>query len=129
MRQCDQRKLVDAYIYLISNKLKNTPFPRHMACGNSGIMPKGSKDKYTDKQKRQAEHIEKGYEKRGVSKPEAEERAWRTVNKATGGAKKAGGSGVKKTAARKSARSDSAKRAVATRKQQRSTLRQKGDRK
>ena len=92
-------------------------------------MPKGSKDKNTDKQKRQAEHIEKGYEKRGVSKPEAEERAWRTVNKASGGAKKTGGSGVKKTVTRRSARSDSAKRAAATRKQHRATLRQPGDRK
>jgi plasmid stabilization system protein ParE len=53
-------------------------------------MPRGDKGKYTDKQKRQAEHIEEGYEKRGVSKDEAESRAWATVNKATGGGKKSG---------------------------------------
>ena len=56
-------------------------------------MPKGDKSKYTGKQKRQAEHIEEGYEKRGTSKGEAERRAWATVNKSTGGAKKKGGSG------------------------------------
>jgi plasmid stabilization system protein ParE len=53
-------------------------------------MPRGDKDKYTDKQKRQAEHIEEGYEKRGVSKDEAEKRAWATVNKDDGGGKKSG---------------------------------------
>jgi plasmid stabilization system protein ParE len=53
-------------------------------------MPRGDKDKYTDKQKRQAEHIEEGYEKRGVSKDEAESRAWATVNKVSGGGKKSG---------------------------------------
>jgi len=53
-------------------------------------MPRGDKDKYTDKQKRQAEHIEEGYEKRGVSDNEAERRAWATVNKTTHGGKKSG---------------------------------------
>jgi plasmid stabilization system protein ParE len=53
-------------------------------------MPRGDKDKYTDKQKRQAEHIEEGYEKRGVSTDEAERRAWATVNKESGGGKKSG---------------------------------------
>jgi len=53
-------------------------------------MPKGDKSAYTDKQKRQAEHIEEGYEKRGVSEDEAERRAWATVNKETGGGKKSG---------------------------------------
>jgi hypothetical protein len=51
-------------------------------------MPQGDKSSYTGKQKRKAEHIEEGYRKRGVSKGEAEERAWRTVNKQDGGAKK-----------------------------------------
>lgn len=59
-------------------------------------MPRGDKDKYTDKQKRQAEHIEEGYEKRGVSRDEAERRAWATVNKDSGGGKKSG-SGRKKS--------------------------------
>ncbi|HEX8181512.1 MAG TPA: hypothetical protein VF525_18370 [Pyrinomonadaceae bacterium] len=53
-------------------------------------MPRGDKSSYTDKQKRQAEHIEEGYEQRGTSKEEAERRAWATVNKETGGGKKSG---------------------------------------
>jgi plasmid stabilization system protein ParE len=56
-------------------------------------MPQGDKSKYTAKQKRQAEHIEEGYEKKGVSTKNAEARAWATVNKASGGGKKLGGSG------------------------------------
>ena len=56
-------------------------------------MPRGDKSKYTAKQKRQAAHIEKGYERRGASKGEAERRAWATVNTTTGGGKKSGGSG------------------------------------
>ena len=60
-------------------------------------MPRGDKSKYTDKQERKAEHIEKGYEKRGVGKKEAERRAWATVNKDDGGGKKSGGSGRGKT--------------------------------
>ncbi|WP_131783328.1 hypothetical protein [Legionella gresilensis] len=59
-------------------------------------MSKGDKSKYTDKQKRQAEHIEEGYEKKGVSKKEAEKRAWATVNERSGGGKKSG-SGRKKS--------------------------------
>lgn len=54
-------------------------------------MPQGDEDAYTDKQKRQAEHIEEGYEEKGVSKEEAERRAWATVNKQDGGGKKSGG--------------------------------------
>jgi len=53
-------------------------------------MPRGDKSAYTGKQKRQAEHIEEGYEKRGTPKREAERRAWATVNKTTGGGKKSG---------------------------------------
>jgi hypothetical protein len=60
-------------------------------------MPRGDKSSYTSKQKRQAEHIEEGYEKRGVGENEAERRAWATVNKMTGGGKKSG-SGVGKRA-------------------------------
>src|ERR1051325_11614459 len=96
-------------------------------------MPRGDKSKYTDKQKRQAEHIEEGYEDRGVSKKEAESRAWATVNSETGGGKKSGSGRGKKVntapsrkggrlggraaAARpKAERSRSAKKAAATRK-------------
>ena len=53
-------------------------------------MPRGDKDAYTDKQKREAQHIEAGYEKRGVPENEAERRAWATVNKQDGGGKKSG---------------------------------------
>lgn len=53
-------------------------------------MPRGDKSSYTDKQQRQAEHIEEGYEKKGVSEKEAEKRAWATVNKTSGGGKKSG---------------------------------------
>jgi hypothetical protein len=59
-------------------------------------MPRGDKSSYTDKQKRQAEHIEEGYEKRGVSDEEAERRAWATVNKESGGGKKSGSGRGKK---------------------------------
>jgi plasmid stabilization system protein ParE len=53
-------------------------------------MPRGDKSKYTDKQKRKAEHIAEGYEDRGVSDDEAKRRAWATVNKESGGGKKSG---------------------------------------
>ena len=51
-------------------------------------MPKGSKQSYTDKQKRQAKHIEEGYEQRGVSEQGAKRRAWATENKLSGGGMK-----------------------------------------
>jgi plasmid stabilization system protein ParE len=53
-------------------------------------MPRGEKSSYTDKQKRQARHIEKGYEESGLSEKEAARRAWATVNKQDGGGKKSG---------------------------------------
>lgn len=67
-------------------------------------MPRGDKSKYTEKQKRQAEHIEEGYKERGASEEEAERRAWATVNKMTGGGKKPGGSGHGKSMNREPAR-------------------------
>ncbi len=96
-------------------------------------MPRGDKSSYTNKQKRQAEHIEEGYEDRGVKKKEAERRAWATVNAETGGGKKSGSGRGKKTNTAPSrkggriggrasanrpaaARSRSAKKAAATRK-------------
>jgi len=96
-------------------------------------MPRGDKDKYTDKQERKAEHIAEGYEERGVSEEEAERRAWATVNKESGGGNKSGsGRGQDETheASRKggkiggeasakrpaSERSASAKKAAETRK-------------
>jgi plasmid stabilization system protein ParE len=71
------------------------------------VVARGDKSKYTEKQKRQAEHIEEGYEERGVSEDEAERRAWATVNKMTGGGKKSGsgrGQPVNKAPARKGGR-------------------------
>ena len=53
-------------------------------------MARGDKSKYTDKQKRKAEHIEEGYENRGVPEDEAQRRAWATVNKESGGGNKSG---------------------------------------
>jgi plasmid stabilization system protein ParE len=96
-------------------------------------MPRGDKSSYSDKQKRQAEHIEKGYEQRGVSEGEAERRAWATVNKETGGGKKSGAGrgkpenhapsrkggrlgGAASAARSAQERSASAKKAAATRK-------------
>jgi plasmid stabilization system protein ParE len=96
-------------------------------------MPQGDKSSYTSKQKRKAEHIEEGYEKRGVGKEEAERRAWATVNKETGGGKKSGSGrgktenrsaskkggkkgGAASAARPKAARKKAAKKAAATRK-------------
>ena len=59
-------------------------------------MASGSKAKYTDKQKRQARHIELGYEREGIGEREAMSRAWATVNKTDGGGNKPGGSGYGK---------------------------------
>jgi plasmid stabilization system protein ParE len=53
-------------------------------------MPRGDKSKYTDKQKRKAEHIAEGYRERGVSAKTAKARAWATVNAIHGGGEKSG---------------------------------------
>jgi plasmid stabilization system protein ParE len=101
-------------------------------CGEDKKMPRGDKSAYTDKQKRQAEHIEEGYEERGLSEEEAERRAWATVNKSSGGGKLSGsgrGKAENKAPAKKggkkggaasakrpaAARSASAKKAATTR--------------
>ncbi|UAW97761.1 Rho termination factor N-terminal domain-containing protein [Halopseudomonas nanhaiensis] len=79
-------------------------------------MPRGSKEKYTDKQQRKAEHIEESYEEKGVPAREAEARAWATVNKQSGGGNRTGGSGQKKSeSAKHRDASQSAHRAVKTR--------------
>ncbi len=79
-------------------------------------MPRGSKTKYTDKQKRQAEHIEESYEKRGAPKGVAAKRAWQTVNKQTGGGEKNGGGRKATPTAKKAARQESGQRAARSRK-------------
>ncbi|MGX0958505.1 plasmid stabilization system protein ParE [Pseudomonas viridiflava] len=76
-----------------------------MPAANSKKDATANKDKYTDKQKRKAEHIEEGYEEKGVSKGEAEARAWATVNKQSGGGERKGGSGTRTPASSKSAAS------------------------
>ncbi|MDB5358590.1 MAG: uncharacterized protein JWN24_5043 [Phycisphaerales bacterium] len=65
-------------------------------------MARGSKEKYSSKQKRKAEQIEEGYEKRGVTGKEAARRAWATVNKQEGGGKKGGSGSRAKSSASKS---------------------------
>ncbi len=70
-------------------------------------MPRGDKSSYSSKQKRRAEHIEEGYEKRGVRGKEAARRAWATVNKESGGGKKSGsgrGHAENRSASRKGGR-------------------------
>ena len=87
-------------------------------------MPRGDKSAYTDKQKRKAEHIEEGYEERGLSEDEAERRAWATVNAIDHGGKKSGsgrGRRVNKAPARKGGRKGG--RAAAARKTGRTTSR------
>ena len=59
-------------------------------------MPQGDKSSYTSRQKRKAEHIEEGYEKRGVSEDEAERRGWSPVNAMHHGGEKPGGGGYGK---------------------------------
>ena len=85
-------------------------------------MPQGDKSSYTDKQKRKAQHIEEGYEKRGTSKDETERRAWATVNKESGGGKLSGsGRGKAEThassrAGGRNSHGDSSSRSAAARK-------------
>jgi hypothetical protein len=79
-------------LFLIQGRPIGRPWLRLLSRRGTA-MPRGDKSKYTDKQKRQAEHIEAGYRKRGVSEKEAESRAWATVNAVSGGGKKPGGSG------------------------------------
>ena len=67
--------------------------PQHLR----GIMPRGDKSAYTEKQRRQAEHIEEGYRSRGVPREEAERRAWATENEMSGGGRKSGAGRGKKT--------------------------------
>ncbi|WIW90234.1 plasmid stabilization protein (plasmid) [Sphingobium sp. V4] len=88
-------------------------------------MPQGDKSSYTDKQKRKAEHIEEGYEDRGVGHKEAERRAWATVNKESGGGKKSG-SGRGKTESHASSRKGGRKGGSSQNHSQRSAAAKKG---
>lgn len=77
-------------------------------------MARGDKDKYSDKQKRKAEHIEDSYEEKGVPKKEAEKRAWATVNKQSGGGERSGSGAHTSEKTKRAARKDSANKAVAS---------------
>ena len=79
-------------------------------------MPRGSKSKYTAKQKRQASHIEESAKKRGRSTKRAEQIAWATVNKQDGGGKKKGGSGRGRTSSSSGSKTKSRRRSSGKRK-------------
>ena len=76
-------------------------------------MPRGDKSSYSNKQKRQAEHIEDSYKKRGVSSKTAAKRAWSTVNKETGGAAKKKGKSAKKKTTKRAAKKSTGKKSAA----------------
>lgn len=76
----------------------------------------GSKQKYTAAQKRKAEHIEESYEAKGVSHEKAEQIAWATVNKHSGGGELSGSGITTSEAEKEVARQDSAQNAAETRK-------------
>jgi hypothetical protein len=87
---------------------------RHLQIDEEVVMSAGSKEKYTAEQKRKAEHIEAGYEAKGISHEKAEQIAWATVNKQSGGGERSG-SGVTTPEWKKAqARRDSARNAVET---------------
>lgn len=79
-------------------------------------MARGSKEKYTKEQIRKAEHIEEGYEEKGVNPKKAEAIAWATVNKQSGGGERSGSGKNKSDDAKRKDRETSAKRAAASRK-------------
>jgi hypothetical protein len=77
-------------------------------------MPQGSKEKYSAQQKRKAEHIESGYEEKGVSHEKAEQIAWATVNKQSGGGERSGSGTTTPEREKTAARHESAQHAVET---------------
>jgi hypothetical protein len=77
-------------------------------------MPRGDKSAYTDKQKRQAEHIEESELEQGRSREDAERIAWATVNKQDGGGKKSGSG--RKTATKQATKKTASKTATSSKK-------------
>ncbi len=77
-------------------------------------MPRGDKSAYTDKQKRQAEHIEESELEQGRSREDAERIAWATVNKQDGGGKKSGSG--RKTATKQATKKTASKTATRSKK-------------
>lgn len=78
-------------------------------------MPVGSKQKYTEEQKRKAEHIESSYEEQGISHKKAAQIAWATVNKQSGGGELSGSGTTTPEREKTAARNDSAQHAAETR--------------
>ena len=97
-----------AYTDLSEKRIKSSSVPKFVPTIKKPetelIMARGSKKKYTSKQKRKASKIERGYKKRGVSSKEAERRAWATVNKSDRGGRKKGGGGRGKKRSKSSSR-------------------------
>jgi plasmid stabilization system protein ParE len=79
-------------------------------------MARGSKEAYTEKQKRKAEHIEESYKEKGASDDKAEAIAWATVNKQSGGGERSGSGTTTPASKKRTARKSSARRAAASRK-------------
>ena len=82
--------------------------------GGDRIMPQGSKAKYSEKQKRKAEHIESSYELKGVPEKTAAAIAWATVNKQSGGGERSGSGKNTPEQDKVAAREDSAQHARIT---------------
>ncbi len=80
-------------------------------------MPQGSKASYSSKQKKQAAHIEAGYEQQGIPAEKAKAIAWATVNKQSGGGELAGSGKKKSSEGKAQARSDSAHHAAETKRE------------
>ena len=80
-------------------------------------MPRGSKEKYSDKQDKKAQHIEESYEKKGVPEKKAEAIAWATVNKQSGGGERSGSGTKTPSETKTNARKDSARKAVETKRE------------
>lgn len=89
------------------------------------VQPRGDKSSCTEKQKRKSEHIEAGFEDRGISKEETERRAWATVNKEIRGGKKSG-SGRGKKESNESSRKGGRKGGSSQSAEQRSAAAKKG---
>jgi hypothetical protein len=81
-------------------------------------MTAGTKQKYTRGQKRKAKHILESYEEKGVPHDKAEEIAWATVNKQSGGGELGGSGSTTPESEKKAARKDSAKNAAKTKEAQ-----------
>jgi hypothetical protein len=76
--------------YSFNERTQQAACRSHEPADQGGIMPRGSKAKYTSKQKRQASHIEESAKKRGYSAKRSAQIGYATVNKKDKGGKKGG---------------------------------------